>query len=163
MLTVRKNSLTTLRTSERLSSGLFEAKGTGKFVGYTAAKGAYLIDIATDRVTPIIENTDIMQCKTDFAGENSVVLLHSGEMSIYNLQTGMLKIKANIIGKIERTETQKPQLVATKKYVYVTQPKSGEILQVEVANPTNITKIKTSAVPYRLTIVGMETSKGHDD
>jgi hypothetical protein len=142
---------------------ILEAKGTGKFVGYTAAKGAYLIDIATDRVTPIIENTDIMQCKTDFAGENLVVLLHSGEMSIYNLQTGMLKIKANIIGKIERTETQKPQLVATKKYVYVTQPKSGEILQVEVANPTNITKIKTSAVPYRLTIVGMETSKGHDD
>jgi hypothetical protein len=142
---------------------ILEAKGTGKFVGYTAAKGAYLIDVATDRVTPIIENTDIMQCKTDFSGENLVVLLHSGEMSIYNLQTGMLKMKANIISKVERTETQKPQLVATKKYVYVAMPKLGEIHQIEIANPTNVTKIKTSAVPYRLTIVGMETSKGHDD
>lgn len=142
---------------------ILEAKGTGKFVGYTAAKGAYLIDINTDKVTPIIENTDIMQCKTDFSGENLVVLLHSGELSIYNLLTGTLKVKANVISKVERTETQKPQLVATKKYIYITQPKSGEILQVEVANPSNITKIKVGGTPYRLTVLGIETSKGHDD
>lgn len=142
---------------------ILEAKGTGKFVGYTSAKGAYLIDIAIDKVTPIIENTDIMQCKTDFSGENLVVLLHSGDVSIYNLQTGALKIKANAISKVERTETQKPQLVATKKYIYITQPKSGEIVQVEVANPSNITKIKVGGTPYRLTVLGMETSKGHDD
>ncbi len=142
---------------------ILEAKGTGKFVGYTASKGAYLIDVATERVTPIIEHTDIMQCKTDYSGENLIVLLHSGELNIYNLQTGTLKLKANIISKVERTETQKPQIVATKKYAYVTSPKTNEILQVELANPSNITRIKVNGTPFRLTVLGMETNKGHDD
>jgi hypothetical protein len=142
---------------------ILEAKGTGKFVGYTASKGAYLIDVATERVTPIIENTDIMQCKTDYSGENLIVLLHSGELNIYNLQTGTLKLKANIISKVERTETQKPQIVATKKYAYVTSPKTSEILQVELTNPSNIMRIKVNGTPFRLTVLGMETNKGHDD
>jgi len=142
---------------------ILEAKGTGKFVGYTASKGAYLIDVATERVTPIIENTDIMQCKTDYSGENLIVLLHSGELNIYNLQTGTLKLKANIISKVERTETQKPQIVATKKYAYVTSPKTSEILQVELTNPSNIMRIKVNGTPFQLTVLGMETNKGHDD
>jgi hypothetical protein len=142
---------------------ILEAKSAGKFIGYTGAKGAYFIDIVADKVTPIIENTDIMQCKVDYAGENLIVLLHSGEVNIFDLKTGLLKTKANIISKIEKTETQKPQIEATQKYLYVVMPKLGEVHQIETKNLANITKIKVSGTPYRIAIMGMETSKGHDD
>ncbi|GAB2779414.1 metallochaperone AztD [Rhabdobacter roseus] len=140
---------------------ILEASGANKFVGYTAAKGAYLIDIAGNQVTPIIENTDIMQCKMDLAGNHLVVLLHSGEVHIFDLKTNTLVKKGSILPATTKEETQKPQLEATSRYLYVTQPKSGELLTVEIANLGTTSRIKVSPTPYRLAVVGMESSEGH--
>lgn len=142
-------------------SSILEARGAGKFIGYTAAAGAYLIDALANTVTPILANTDIMQCKIDYAGNNLVVLLHSGEVSIYDLATNKLKKSAVILPATLKTETQKPQLEATAKYLYVTQPKSGEILQIPVSDLSSSKKIKVSATPYRLSILGIESSEDH--
>ncbi len=140
---------------------ILEGQGS-KFIGYTAAKGAYFIDVQTDKVTPIIENTDIMQCKVDYKGNNLLVLLHSGELHIFNLTTGMLKNKASVLGATAKTETAKPQIEATAKYVYITSPQTGEIIQISALTLTNSTKIKVGGSPYRLVVLGDETSKGHE-
>jgi hypothetical protein len=138
---------------------IYETSETGKFVGYTAAKGAYLIDVTNNKITPIIENTDIMQCKMDFAENTLVALLHSGSVRIYDLKTNTLKTSGNIINVVDKTETQKPQLVATKKYLYVTLPKTGEIQKVATANLSNSQKIKVSGTPYRIAILGAEMNR----
>lgn len=140
---------------------ILEAKGAGKFLGYTAAKGVYIIDIAAKSVTPVLASTDIMQAKVDYAGNNVVILLHSGELRIYDLKTNTLKTSGAVIGATAKDETQKPQLEATSRYIYITQPRTGELLVVNAANLSKINKVKVSAAPYRLAILGFESSEGH--
>ncbi|GHB75776.1 hypothetical protein [Persicitalea jodogahamensis] len=140
---------------------IMEAGQPGKFVGYTAAKGAYLIDLATDKVTPIVQTDDIMQAKVDYANNRLVILMHSGEVKIYDLKANTLNTSGNILPATARDEKQKPQLAATSKYLYVTQPKTGELLTVETDNLTNTSRIKVSGTPFRLSIMGMESSEDH--
>ncbi len=142
---------------------ILETSEAGKFVGYTGAKGAFLIDVAAGKVTPIFESADIMQCKVDFSKENLAVLLHNGDVKIYNLKTNVMKASANIIAATDKLEKQKPTMEATKKYLYVVMPKSGEIVQAETVNLANVKRIKVSTTPYRIAIVGAEmNTKGND-
>jgi hypothetical protein len=140
---------------------ILEAKGVGKFLGYTAAKGVYHINTADNTVTPIFAGTEIMQAKVDYAGNNLIVLLHSGEVRIYDLKTNSLKTSGNVTGATAKDEKQKPQLEATTRYLYVTQPKTGELLVISTGNLSKISKVKVSATPYRLAILGFESSEGH--
>ena len=140
---------------------ILEAKAAGKFIGYTAAKGAYLIDVAANTVTPIIASTDIMQAKIDYAGKELLILLFSGEVRIYDLATNSLKISGNVVTATAKEETQKPQLEATGRYLYITQPKSGELLQIQKTSLSKVNKVKVSATPYRLSILGVESNEGH--
>lgn len=140
---------------------ILEAKGAGKFLGYTAAKGVYIIDVATKSVTPVLASSDIMQAKVDYAGNNVIVLLHSGELRIYDLTSNTLKTSGSVLGATAKDETQKPQLEATSRYVYITQPKSGELMVISTGNLAKISKVKVSSTPYRLAILGFESSEGH--
>lgn len=140
---------------------ILEAKGVGKFIGYTAAKGAYAIDVNSGTITPILASTDIMQIKTDFPGTHLIVLLHSGEVKIYDLATNTFVSSAVILPVTAKEETQKPQLEATQRFLYITQPKSGELLQLDRKNFSKINRIKVTATPYRLAILGIESNESH--
>ncbi|MCF2516709.1 hypothetical protein [Dyadobacter sp. CY351] len=140
---------------------ILEAKGAGKFIGYTAAKGAYLIDITANTVTPILATTDIMQAKVDYAGINLVILLHSGEVQIFDLKTNTVKKTGSVIPATAKDETQKPQLEATTRFIYITQPKNGELLRINTEDFSKVEKIKVSATPYRLSILGIESDESH--
>jgi hypothetical protein len=140
---------------------ILEAKGADKFIGYSAAIGAYLIDLSANTVVPIVESADIMQVKTDYAGNNLVALFLSGEVKIYDLKINSIKKSGSVIPAVTKEETQKPQLEATSKYLYITQPKSGELLQIYVSDFTKVKRIKVTATPYRLTILGVESDESH--
>jgi hypothetical protein len=138
---------------------IYETSEAGKFVGYTAAKGAYSIEVASGKITPIIENTTIMQCKMDFSENTLVALLHNGNVNIYDVKTNKLKTSGKIMDATATDEKQKPQLVATDKSLYVTLPKTGEIMKIETGNLANIQKIKVSSTPYRITVLGAEMNR----
>lgn len=140
---------------------ILEGGSDGRFIGYTAAKGAYLINTTTNTVTPVIESLDIMQCVVDFAKKNLLVLLHDGTLKVYDLSTGSLKKEAKILDATAKTETQKPTLAGTARYAYVVLPKAGEVQQVSLSDLSIIKKIKVSATPYRLTVFGFENSESH--
>lgn len=140
---------------------ILETRQSGKFVGYTAAKGAYLIDVAANQVTPIVQTDDIMQVKTDYANNSLITLMHSGEVKIFDLTTNTLKTSGNILSATAKDEKQKPQLEATSRYLYLTQPKTGELLTVRTDNLSQTSRIKVSGTPYRLTVVGTESSEDH--
>ncbi|GIZ07976.1 hypothetical protein [Flavobacterium sp. UMI-01] len=139
---------------------ILETANKGKFVGYTAAKGAFLIDVVANTVTPIFENTNIMQCKVSYNHKKLGILLHSGEFKLYDLSSNQLEKSAKIIDETLTTSTQKPQLELTQRFAYITLPTSGELLQVNLSTLVS-TKIKTSATPYRITIFGHENSAAH--
>lgn len=140
---------------------ILEARGAGKFIGFTAAKGAYLIDIVANTVTPILASADIMQAKVDYAGNNLVTLLHSGEVRIFDLKTNSVKKNGSVIPATAKDETQKPQMEATTRCIYITQPKSGELLRINADDLSRVEKIKISATPYRLSVLGIESDESH--
>ncbi len=140
---------------------ILEGKGDGKFIGYSAAVGAYLIDVKLNQITPIIESTDLIQVKVDYAGNHLIALLHSGEVKIFDLTTSAVVKSGSVLVATAKDETQKPQIEATSRYLYITQPKSGEVLQVDIKDFTKKTKIKVSPTPYRLAILGIESSEAH--
>jgi hypothetical protein len=90
-----------------------------------------------------------------------IALLHSGELRIYELKTNTLIAGGKVIPVTAKDETQKPQIEATTRYIYITQPKTGELLQVDAKDFTKQQRIRISATPYRLTILGVESSESH--
>jgi hypothetical protein len=142
---------------------IYYAPAAQKFIGYTAAMGAYVIDPVSGSITPIFENKDLMQAKPDYAGETFVTLTHGGEARIFDLKTNTLKTQGSVLSATDKDEKQKPTLVATKKYLYLTQPKTGEVLQVPTSNLTGSTRIKVSGTPYRISVAGLELNRKGDD
>ncbi|WP_341228404.1 hypothetical protein [uncultured Arcticibacterium sp.] len=140
---------------------ILETSTPGKFVGYTAAKGAYLIDVNTDSVSPIFESTDIMQCKISYNSSKLGVLLHSGDFKLFDLSTSSLLKEGTIINSTESASTQKPQIELTERFIYVTQPMKGEILKILLSNFSNKENIKVGNTPYRIALLGPESSEDH--
>lgn len=139
---------------------ILETATNGKFVGYTAAKGAYLIDVVTNSITPIIESTKIMQCKASYNLSKLGVLLYSGQFLLFDLSTLQSVKNATVIAAISETATQKPQFALSERFVYITSPATGELVQVNLST-LNTRKIKTSTTPYSITIFGHENSAAH--
>lgn len=139
---------------------ILETASAGKFIGYTAAKGAYLIDAVNNSVKPIIANTTIMQCKVSYDHKKLAVLLHSGDFKLYNI--GSLQVEKEIKATAETATdaTLKPQMAVTEKFAYITSPNTGELIQVNLSS-SEIKKTKVSATPYMITVIGYENSESH--
>jgi hypothetical protein len=144
----------------RLGTILY-AKGANKFIGFVATKGAYLVDITTDRITPIYAGADAFQCKTDYAGNNLHVLTLDGKLRVYNLATGALKNEGSVIPATLAAEAYKPVLEATDKFAYIAMPSLGEVHQIKLSDLSTTAKHKVTSRPVRLTVLGHESDAGH--
>ncbi|MBC6611322.1 hypothetical protein H8B15_10330 [Hymenobacter sp. BT507] len=144
----------------RLAS-IYYAEGANKFIGYVATKGAYLIDLGTDRITPIYTGADAIQCKVDQAGKNLLILTLDGKLRVYDLATGTLKKEGQAVAATPAADTYKPVLEATERYAYIAMPTLGEVHQVKLTDFSSVTKHKVSARPVRLTVAGFESSAAH--
>jgi len=140
---------------------ILETKAKGKFVGYTAAKGAYLIDVASETIKPILASTAIMQCKVSFNATKLGILLHTGEFKLYNLTSLQLEKEGKVIAETATDAALKPQIQLTENFGYITSPTTGELLQLNLSTMAITKKIKVSNTPYMITILGFENSKGH--
>ena len=83
-------------------------------------------------------------------------------MRIYDLVSGTLKKEGAAIAAVVTTDTYKPVLEATTRYAYVAVPSAGEVHQIDLTDFTKVTKHKVSARPVRLTLLGFESSAGHN-
>jgi len=146
----------------RLAS-IYYAESAKKFIGYVATKGAYLIDITGNKITTIYSGSDAYQCKVDYAGKNLLVLTLDGKLRIYDLVTGTLKKEGTVISAVASTDTYKPVLEATARFAYVAVPAAGEVHQINLQDFSKVIKHKVSSRPVRLTLLGFETSEGHND
>ncbi len=140
---------------------ILEASAANKFIGFTAALGAYRIDTDAKSITPILESTDIMQCKVDYAGKNLVILLFDGSLKIYDAASGNLKAEGKVLPATAKDSKTKPFLVATNRYVYLVSPALGEVKQVNTANFSDTKTIKISSEPFAATLIGFENSQVH--
>ncbi|MFT6205732.1 MAG: hypothetical protein ACI9V1_001866 [Spirosomataceae bacterium] len=72
-----------------------------------------------------------------------------------------IKSNSGLLPATAKDEKQKPQMVVSGKFAYITQPKLGEILMVNTNNPSIQQRFKVSPTPYRITIMGYENNKVH--
>jgi hypothetical protein len=140
---------------------ILETSSKGKFVGYTAAKGAYLIDVVNGTIKPILQNTTIMQCKVSYNDSKLGILLHSGEFKLFNLNSLSVEKEGKIIAETATDAALKPQIQLTENFAYITSPNTGELLQLNLTSMTIAKKIKVSKTPYMITILGFENSEDH--
>jgi hypothetical protein len=140
---------------------IYYAQGAKKFIGYVATKGAYLIDITADRITPIYAGTDAFQCKPDYAGNNLHVLTLDGKLRVYDLTTGTLKKEGSVIPATPTADAYKPVLEATEKFAYIAVPALGEVHQIKLSDLSTVAKHKVTARPVRLAVLGHESDAGH--
>ncbi|MFN4084992.1 MAG: hypothetical protein ACK4LB_03555 [Spirosomataceae bacterium] len=140
---------------------IMETPQKGQFLGYTAARGVYWINTTTSTVTPLFESNDIMQCKLAKSGMTLAILTHAGELTAIDLTTRNRIASGSVIPATTRDETQKPQLESTGQFAYITQPKLGEIWQVQWNQLSKIQKIKTVSTPFRMAILGVESNEDH--
>lgn len=140
---------------------ILETKAKGKFIGFTAAKGAYLIDVTAGTIKPILQNTNIMQCKVSYNTSKLGILLLSGEFKLFNLTSLQIEKEGKIIGETASDAALKPQMQLTENFAYITSPTTGELLQLSLSSMTIAKKIKVSNTPYMITILGFENSKSH--
>lgn len=140
---------------------ILETKATGKFIGYTAEKGAYLIDVINGTIKPIFQSTAIMQCKVNYGKNKLGVLLHNGDFKLFNLTTLQVEKEGKAIGETATNAPVKPQIQLTENFAYITSPTTGELLQLSLSTMTIVKRIKVSNMPISITILGFENSKGH--
>ncbi|WP_409416295.1 hypothetical protein [Flavobacterium sp. PS2] len=140
---------------------ILETKAQGKFIGFTAEKGAYLIDVINGTIKPIIQSATIAQYKVSYNMSKLGILLNSGEFKLFNLTTLQVEKEGKVIAEIAKDATMKPQIQLTENFAYITSPTTGELLQLSLSNMTIVKKIKVSNTPYRITILGFENSKSH--
>jgi hypothetical protein len=140
---------------------ILETSTKGKFIGYTAAKGAYLIDVVNGTVKPILQNTTIMQCKVSYNDSKLGILLHSGEFKLFNLNSLTAEKEGKVIPETATDAALKPQIQLTENFAYITSPNTGELLQLNLTSMVVVKKIKVSKTPYMITILGFENSEDH--
>jgi hypothetical protein len=141
---------------------ILETPTKGNFVGYTAAKGAYHINVLNKTVKPFFESTDIMQCKVSYDTKILGILLHTGNFIAYDLTTlSVATSERNLIAATDKASKQKPQMEFTQRFIYITAPTIGELQIFSTKNSANTKKIKVSNTPYRLSILGFENSGDH--
>lgn len=140
---------------------ILETASAGKFIGFTAAKGAYLIDVVANTVKPIIANTTIMQCKVSYDHKKLAVLLHSGDLKIFNISSLQVEKETKATTETASDAALKPQMAVTDRFAYITSPSTGELLQVNLETLA-VKKTKVSGTPYMITILGYENSETHN-
>ncbi|SFQ23540.1 hypothetical protein [Hymenobacter arizonensis] len=144
----------------RLGTVLY-AQEARKFIGYSNAKGAYMVNLTSNQLTPIYTGTDAIQAKTDYAGKNLLVLSLDGKLRVYNLATGALRKEGNVIPATPAADSFKPVLEATDRFAYIAVPALGEVHQIKLDDFTTVVKHKVSARPVRLTVLGYESDATH--
>ncbi|MGR3810527.1 hypothetical protein [Jiulongibacter sp. NS-SX5] len=141
---------------------ILETSKEGYFLGYTGSKGVYLINTTSGEITAIHASSDIMSAKPSMDQSKIAILSHSGDLVYKDLFTGeVINSLPGLLAATATDETQKPQMAVSGKYAYITQPKTGELLMVNLSEGQIQERIKVSSTPYQLTILGYENSESH--
>jgi hypothetical protein len=92
-----------------------------------------------------------------------LVLTLDGKLRVYDLATGTMKKEGTVITAVNTADTYKPVMEATGRYAYIAVPAAGEVQQISLEDFTKVTRHKVSPRPVRLTLLGFESSAGHND
>lgn len=136
----------------------------GLFVGYTADKGIYVIDVDSEKVMALMSYSGLFRCAMDVAGSQVLVLLETGKLHVFDALTQTESISGAVIDAFENPSgghgATYPSIVATSQFAYVTDPDNGQLLIINLQDLQDIEKVSLSSIPYSISVVGHEGVAG---
>lgn len=146
-------------TASDILGSIYYSSESKKFYGRSSKKGIYEINLATKKITPVLESTDISTVYQDFSTKRFVVLLYSGVVKLINTQNNAIEKQGQVVSAFLATDNSKPVVKASENFLYVVDPKSSQLKQVRISDFKTNNKYPISSKPYQLTIVGAELDK----
>ncbi|PIB36259.1 hypothetical protein BFP72_13095 [Reichenbachiella sp. 5M10] len=139
---------------------LSETFSDNLFIGSASGLGLYLINIANESITELVENSEIMKYALSLDETQLAVLTYEGSLQIYDLTTQTLvEEKSGLIPANDKPTghgATLPNLALTEGYIYITQPATGEILQFSTSSLSHTASYTVSSTPQSMALLGYE-------
>lgn len=130
------------------------------FVGYTASKGVYFININNDEVTPIYETSDLFKCMVVNNGDDIVCVTKSGKINVTNVNSkqviyeGQLNVTMDTVSDGHSAVTS--NIDVSENFVYVSIPSQKKIVQIKLENLSVTKEFLLDITPYQFKVLGVE-------
>ncbi|MBY0244310.1 MAG: hypothetical protein K2Q03_02525 [Sphingobacteriaceae bacterium] len=140
----------------------YYAEGVKKFYGRSGnagLRGIYQIDVNANNCTPVFVNENIAAVSLSFDEKKMVILLLDGSVKWIDLASNKIIKEGAVIPAFASTDTEKPSLASTEKFIYITMPSTGELWQVATKDLSIAKKIKVGTKPNKITLLGKESNE----
>lgn len=127
------------------------------FVGYTASKGVYFINIDSKKITPVFENTNLFKCMMSKEGDLVAGLSKEGNFSVTDVVSGVVQYqgKLNITMDTESTDHGSviSNMAITDSFLYISIPSNKKIVQIDLADLTIQNEFNLEITPYQFQVL----------
>ena len=130
------------------------------FIGYTAAKGVYFIDIATEKITPLLETSDLFKCMVSLDGNEVVSLTKTGSFTITDVSTKE-HVYNGTMGITLDTESSDHSSITSnvdyfEDYLFVSIPTSNKIIQYNLSEMNIEKEYDLDITPYQFKVLSYD-------
>ncbi|CCH55107.1 hypothetical protein BN8_04342 [Fibrisoma limi BUZ 3] len=138
-------------------------EGADAFYGFSAKAGVYRIDVNQNKITPVLESTQIAAFRVDNEGRDVYALLNDGTLQSFDGKTNAPLRSAKVIDVIDPNAKVKPDMTISRRFIYITQPDKGEIRVVRRGTLTAAEALKVSGKPAKVIVIGAQQDVEKDD
>lgn len=143
-------------------STIYHDNGSDVFYGSSSKGGVYRIDPVQNQISPVLAGDQVALFRVDNEGRQAFALLTNGTLQAFDGKTGASMTSAKVAEPIDPAAKVKPDMVVSKRYVYITQPDQREIRVINRTTLTAEEPIKLTTRPAKITLFGAQVDKeGH--
>lgn len=141
---------------------VYYGKASKQFIGIRSKFGAYVINPASNQITPLAESPNLQTARFDAEGKDVFVILRDGTLAVYDGATGTKKTERTL-PLVFPEQGSNPTVTATKKFVYVTNPESGQVLMLDRSTLADYRTYNLSGKPASVIIIGADVDEEEND
>ena len=143
-------------------STIYHDSKSDAFYGYSAKGGVYRIDVINNQISPLLTSDQIALFRVDNEGREAFALLMDGTLRVFDGKTGTAGASAKVAAIIDPAAKVKPDMVVSKKFVYITQPDQREVLVIQREGLSVKAPLKLTTRPAKLALFGAQVdASGH--
>ncbi|WP_128545247.1 hypothetical protein [Larkinella soli] len=137
-------------------------EGAGTFYGFSAKAGVYRIDVAQNRITPVLESTRISAFRVDQDGKAVYALMNDGTLQSFDGRTNAALRSTKVMEAIDPAAKFKPDMTVSNRFIYITLPERGEVKMIHRETLEVAESLKVAGKPAKVVLIGaqQEVEKG---
>ncbi|MGY5355555.1 hypothetical protein [Wenyingzhuangia sp. IMCC45467] len=137
---------------------LLSTHDSNLFIGYTATKGVYYIDIENSEITPVYETTDLFKCIVSSDGEYVVALTKSGYLNITEIESKSVAYQGQLSVDLDTEAADHSSVTSnidvSDEFLYVSVPSEQKIIQISLDELEVADEFNLEITPYQFKVLG---------